>query len=104
MEISFASRTLRALCEDPSSSFAAHTADALRDRLADVRAADAAADLIVAATLRSDPPPPQVVIDLSDDAAIVCHVGHAYLPVTASGSVAWERVRRLKVMSVGDRS
>lgn len=105
MEISFASRSLRSLCEDPSSSpFPAPTVDALRDRLADVRAADSAADLIVAVTLQSSPPPPRLVIELSDVHAIICQVGHARLPVSASGDVRWDRVRRIKIMSVGDRS
>ena len=105
VEISFANRALRTLCEDPaSSSLAVSTVDALRDRLADVRAADSAADLIVAVTLQPSPPPPRVVIELSDVAAIVFHVGHHRTPVDASGSVRWDRVRRLKIMSVGDWS
>jgi len=103
VDISFATRALRSLCEDPSaSSLQRATVEALRARIADVRAADSAADLLVSVVFDSSSTP-GLIIKLSDACAIVCEVGHSQVPLDGQGSVAWERVRRIKVMSVGDQ-
>lgn len=101
MEVTFATRALRTLCEDlPRGALAPPVADALRERVADLRAALSAEDLLAGVSLTSGPPA-KIVLDLADGAVLRCAVAHRVLPRDDAGDLRWAHVRRVKVVAIG---
>ncbi len=100
MEVTFATRALRALCEDPASAdLPAEVVRELPVRLADLRAALSAEDLLVGVTLTAGSPP-EIVLELVEDVVLRCTVAHRVVPQDTAGDVRWGLVRRVKVLAV----
>ena len=103
MELAFKTRKLRTLCEDRSkaaSAFGDSVADALRTRLADLRAVTFVADLPTGRPEVVEREPPQLRFPLRDGSALLTRVSHRATPRTVDGSLDLERVRRLVVLEV----
>jgi hypothetical protein len=109
LEFAFDNRELRTVCENRRKAemmFGTDVAQNLFDRLADLRAADSIADLIVGN--------PQVAIDsegqsnlsieLINNYVIILTPNHIELPKDESGRPDWTAVTRLKVMRIEKRA
>lgn len=104
MEVTFATRRLRTICEDlPAGSLPPAVAGALRERVADLRAALSADDLLVGVTLAPGPPP-EIVLDLAEGVILRCAVAHRLVPRNGAGEMRWALVRRVKVVAIGSKS
>lgn len=104
MEIAFANKELRSLCEDDANAneqFGEQVAAGLRKRLADLRAASSVADLIVG-NLRShiDKERHCKVLDLSETAQLIFCSNHPKPPLDADGAVDWIKVTRVIILAV----
>jgi hypothetical protein len=103
MEIAFADRTLRAVCEDGAVAELdpdADISDLLRDRLADLRAADSVLDCPGLEILIVQDPEPAVQITLARGFALLAKPNHRQPPRAQDGSVDWRRVRRIQITEV----
>ena len=103
MEIAFASRRLRAVCEDgtvAAMNLDAAVNDVLQDRLADLRAADSILDLPGVEPEMLEVPEATVRIPLVDGYALVAKPNHRQPPRLPDGSTAWNRVRRLQITGI----
>jgi hypothetical protein len=90
------------MCEDvavAADELGVPVAARLKARLADIRAAESVADLVLDVTLTDEPP--TVTLGLSGVYLILCRTNHHEQPRNADGSVAWERVSRLQVIQIG---
>ena len=105
MELAFESKELRSICEHEATAkteLGAEIAEALRGRLADLRAATSMGDLIV-----GNPHTVEfggmnnLVIDLCQGHQIVLKANHPENPVTDSGRLEWAKVSRIKVTHIG---
>jgi plasmid stabilization system protein ParE len=103
MELAFATRQLRSLCQDGeqaagnlSRSLTTH----LQSRLADLRAAGSVADLIAGRPMLVEGREAGVQLDLSAGYVLVCRVNHADPPRDAVGKIDWRRVRRLRIVAI----
>ena len=105
MEIAFESRKLRSLCEDNEGAerqLGPIVAEALRHRLADLRAAVSISDLVVGNPRLLDcGESAKLIIDLYDDVIITLKANHPENPVTEQGQQDWSQVIRIKVVHVG---
>lgn len=104
MELAFATRSLRTLCEDDVrawSDLPNATVVQLRDRLADIDAEEAMSDLAFGQPRFDAAPPGRVRFELPAGYELVCVSNHPEPPVTGDGSADFSRVRRMKVIKVG---
>ena len=102
--LAFATRQLRTLCESEAMTeraFGIKTAMKLRQRLADLRAAPNASDLIVGQPRDVDANPhPQKVVEIGPGARLVFRANHNTVPRTASGAVDWSHVSRIQILKI----
>jgi len=99
MELAFATKILRSLCEEEDAAvekFGTKAAAELRARIADLRAADSVAD-IVAGTPRFFDDDPRMTVSLLGVLEIVLRPNHIKMPLRDDGRIDWSRVRRLKI-------
>ena len=105
MEISFHTKELLTLCIDESiadQKLGTVAAEALRNRLDDIRAADTVHELLAGrprATRIGDQDCYR--IDIGDDTCLTIIPNHIKSRVDANGRPDWARVRRVRVMAVG---
>jgi hypothetical protein len=104
MDVAFDTPRLRLVCESDTEArryYPASTVAQLRSRLADLRAAMSAADLLITrASL--DPQPPACVRFLLDEGyELVCVDSHPNPHLGTDGLVDFERMRRVKVVKFG---
>jgi hypothetical protein len=103
LEIAFDSLQLRQICESEMAAqreLGSEAAEALKRRLADLRAATSIDDL-VAGSPRGLDEGDQGRIGLSlGGAEIVIGPNHTSNPVTGSGEIDWRRVRRVKILRI----
>lgn len=100
MELAFDSERLRSICEDQSlatQEVGSEVAEALKRRLADLRAANSITDLLAGH--------PRViaehlVIDLGMGYSLTLQANHPRNPVNAEGGLNWTIVSRLKVLRI----
>ncbi len=104
MDVGFATERLRDLCESRSPSriqAPAVVVGELHARLADIRAATCASDLIVARAEIDARPPGRVRFRLGEAYELLC-AGSVVRPyLTSDGLVDLERVRRIVVTKFG---
>ena len=105
MELAFESKELRSICEHEATAkteLGAEIAEALRGRLADLRAATSMDDLIVGNphTLECRESN-YLVIDLCQGHRIVLKANHPENPLTDCGRLDWAKVSRIKVIHIG---
>ena len=106
MELAFASKELRVLClraDHATAVLGAEQAAQLRHRLADMRAAKCALDVIAGM--------PEIATDfdgtecrryrLGSDMHLLVRANHRTLPKLPSGAIDWARVTRIKITHVG---
>lgn len=100
VELAFRTRALRARCEDPTTGRINWTPDVqeqLRNRLADLRAADSPLELIVGAPQLVEGPRPRIEVKITDQHIMVCHVNHASVPRDTQAKVQWNKIYRIRV-------
>ena len=101
LELAFANKDIRAVCEDAICAFEAcgPAADALLDRLADLRAASHPLERPFAqARPATDDDPEHVVIDVGGTRSLILGANHQKPPRTADGTIAWKQVSRVIIL------
>lgn len=107
MELAFGTPDLRRVCESDTEArkcFPGGTAGQLQDRLADMRAAASVSDLIAGRPTLDARPPGQIRFGLEGGYELVCVGNHPRPPVTDEGQVDFSRIRRVKVVRIGQES
>ena len=103
MELSFETLPLRRMCEDPdiaASDLGVESAQLLIDRLADLRAADSLADIVVGRPASISPADRTFAITLGAKAQLMCSIMNRPLPLSPTGEVDFHRVWRLKLIAI----
>jgi len=103
LEIAFAKRSIRQLCENERTAqrlLGKKAAEKLKARLADLSAADYVKDLVVGRP-REAHGGRRIVIDLCDEIQLVFCVNHNVAPTMQNGAVDWSRVNRVKIEKIG---
>lgn len=104
MEISFDTMKLREVCADElvaAEEIGASAAEALRHRISDIRAADSIRDLLAGNPRVDEHHGAECyVIELSQSASLKVVPAHAQSRLKDDGAVDWDRVRRVKVVSL----
>lgn len=102
LELAFATKELRSVCEDAACAEAAYgpfVAQALVGRLADLRASGHALDLPFASIRdASGSDSEQVIVTLAAGRTIVIAANHPTTPRAADGTVRWEHVSRVIIL------
>lgn len=105
MEIAFATRTIRKLCESEKKASAIlgdAVATKLKNRLADLAAATCVDELVVGNPRKlSGEWNGRFMLDLPKNHSIVMVVNHEPIPITVEGDIDWRRVFRLKILHIG---
>lgn len=106
LDLAFRTKALRALCEDASvaiSELGKQAADKLTQRLAELDAAASVDDLIVGSPRKLIHNGLEIVaLKLTGTKQIRICANHVPPRVTEDGRVDWSRVRRVKVVAVGE--
>jgi hypothetical protein len=104
LEISFETKELRDLCEDESlaaQELGPIAAEALKRRLADIRAADAIYDVLAGRPLQDKHHGIDCYrFELADNCRLTVIPNHMPPRNSAAGIPDWERVRRVRVISL----
>lgn len=104
LEIAFAKRKLRGLCEREETaqrSFGVEVAEKLKARLADLRAASCVRELVagrprkVASNRRN-----HFTVNISRGWHLVVCANHSVVPKMKNGTIDWSRVNRVKVLDI----
>jgi hypothetical protein len=107
LNLAFATKALRSLCENRSIAerqLGPKSAERLRRRLADLRAAESLGDILASGLLETFS---SETNELSFDLLgfkLVLRINHHALPVDDLGEVEWKRVSRVKVMNIEEPS
>jgi toxin HigB-1 len=99
MELAFATKALRSLCEDEDAAvekFGKKVAGELRARIADLRAADSVRDIVAGSPQFFDEDP-RMTISVFETLQIVLRPNHVKMPRHAEGGIDWSRIRRLRI-------
>jgi plasmid maintenance system killer protein len=104
LEIAFANRSLRQLCENEITAqrqFGEQAAKRLRQRLADLRAARSAKDIVIGRLKRHEAAKPaEITMELCDGCGLSFCPNHNSVPELPSGCVDWARVIRIKLLRI----
>lgn len=103
MIIAFETKKLRTICEDDmvaTKELGQAVADALKERLADVRAAESIADLIVGTPQTSGTDESTLTITLTLSAKTVWTPNHVSQPCRDDGRINWDRINRVRLLSI----
>lgn len=104
MDVGFQTERLREVCESrgaPRTRAPASVVDQLHARLADMRAATCASDLVVARADVNSRPPGRVRFRLDEGYELVCRGSVAQPYLDAEGLVDLDRMRRVMVTKFG---
>jgi hypothetical protein len=103
MELAFETKQLRSWCEDPEHAkcpFKPEVKEQLKNRLADLTAANSPLDLIAGTPRFFNSHPPRISLALGSSHALNCVVNHSSPKLDDDGHVIWETVRRLRITSI----
>jgi hypothetical protein len=104
LELAFQSKELRAICESESeaaSELGAAAAEALKHRLADMRAASSINDVLVGQPKLVDGKGgEEIVLELSDQHRVFFSANHVKNPMNDSNFVDWTKVTRIKILRI----
>lgn len=103
MELAFGTRRLRTLCENPSEDsqpFSVDVAEALRSRLADLRAVNYLDELPVGRPTVTQSATPELRFPLVDGWNLIGTPNHSILPLDSEGALDLSRVRRILITGV----
>jgi hypothetical protein len=104
LELAFANRSLRQLCENEITAqrqFGEKTAKKLRQRLADLRAAPSAKDIVIG-RLKGDETakPAEITVELCNGYSLSFCPNHNSVPELAPSCIDWARVTRIKILRI----
>ncbi|MEP7764379.1 hypothetical protein [Sanguibacter sp. 25GB23B1] len=103
MILAFSSAHLRDICEDPSAADAQMGKDRaglLRDRLADLSAADTYDDLLAGSPRIEGSFHEELRINIGTRGVIVLHANHLRTPLDEHERIDWSKVSYVKVVKV----
>ncbi len=104
MELAFDTKSLRTTCESEAHArreLGAKVAEILKHRLADLRAATSAKDLVAGRPRELAGADHQhMAVDLCDSHRIVFSANHPNNPTTETGDLDWARVSRIKLLRI----
>jgi proteic killer suppression protein len=105
MELSFATKSLRDICENAEIAkreLGPEVSEKLRRRLADIRAAVSVNDLIAGRPYELDGARQRrIAVRLGEKQRLVFGANHAVPPKLESGKMDWSKVSRVKVLQIG---
>lgn len=104
MEIAFDSQKIRSICEDQSvatKELGSDIAEALKRRLADVRAANTVPELPTGNPRIVHHSQERLTMDLGGGYVISLEANHRRNPIREGDEIDWTRVSRLRVVSIG---
>jgi hypothetical protein len=105
LNLAFASKALRSLCEDKSIAerkLGVASAGRLIRRLADLRAADSLADILAGGLVQYLWPETSELSFGLNGSRLVLRVNHHVVPVDDLGDIDWKRVTRVKIVRIED--
>ncbi|HCF99023.1 MAG TPA: hypothetical protein DEV93_00600 [Chloroflexi bacterium] len=100
MELAFATRALRSICEQAdlaSDKFGHEVAAELRARIADLRAAESVADIVAGQPRLLDDDDPRLILTLVDVVEMVIRPNHVLGWQGVRGPFEWQNVRRIRI-------
>jgi len=104
LELAFETKALRTVCEneaDADQEFGSEVAKRLRHRLADLHAAMSPEDLVAGTPHKvMEAGRPCIAINLDETHHLVLTANHPNNPKTASGSLDWSRVSRVRILRI----
>lgn len=103
MELAFSTQQLRSICEDPSvakRSLGAELTEVLIDRLADLRAADSFAELLVPPTAQPPGSETRFNLALSERANLVIAANHPRSHWSTQEGVDLSRLWRVRIEAI----
>lgn len=103
MELAFSTKALRAVCESEERAvreLGVDLASVLKRRLADVRAAGNATDLVVGNPRPAPHSKEVLMLDLADGRTVSLAANHAAIPRLCSGDIDWSNVSRVRLLSI----
>lgn len=105
MEIAFDTQRIRSFCESgglATEEWGAEVAQALKHRLADLRAATSVKDLVVGQprVLDGEADRKYMYLDLCNGYRMVFSANHPTPPMTDSGNLDWAKVSRVKISRI----
>lgn len=104
MELAFDKKSLRELCENEEKAkrdFGVKVAENLKRRLADLRAAKSAKDLVAGRPREHKGSEHRhISIDLCENYRILFCANHNVIPELESGDVDWSKVSRIKILQI----
>jgi hypothetical protein len=105
LQLSFARKSLRELCENSAKAgckLGVNTANELRRRLADLRAATSVRDLLIGEPhgIGED----QIALDVGAGFQITFCANHNTLPKVESGAIDWSKVDRVKILAIESKN
>jgi toxin HigB-1 len=101
LELSFANKPLRQLCESSAKAnrkLGVDIANELRRRVADLRAATSARDLLIGAPREIQAN--QITLDVGPCFKITFCANHNTIPKLESGAIDWSKVSRVKILAI----
>ncbi len=108
MELAFATRFVREICESESTvtrKFGKGVTGKLKLRLADLRAATSVKDLVVGRPREIEGRGhARFAIDLCEGYYMVFAANHANIPTVESGGVNWSKVSRVKILKIANEN
>jgi hypothetical protein len=102
VELAFATRNLRSICEDSikaRNTLGDDVAEHLRSRIADLRAAESVDELVAGRPTTTKGADPRLTIRLGGGVVLSCRPNHAS-PPRLDDELDWPRVRRLQVVAI----
>lgn len=107
LEISFAGKSLRSLCENSAKAEAAFGIEAavrLQRRLADLRAATSVKELVQGSyAQKKEGLGNELTFDLGGGFTMWITPNHMVMPELRTGKTDWKRVRRIKIIKIEGR-
>jgi hypothetical protein len=104
MELAFATKSLRDICENAEtarSKLGPKVSDKLKRRLADLRAAISVDDLIAGQPYMPDGVrEARIALELGGGRRLIFAANHAVLPKLESGKMDWSKVSRVKLLRI----
>ncbi len=104
MELAFAKKSLRQICESEAKAkrdLGIKMAELLKRRLADLRAATSVKDLVAGRPRELEGARRRhIAVDLCVGSRMVFCANHNTIPMLGSGGVDWSRVSRVKILRI----
>ena len=103
MDLAFKDEQLRAICIKRGRALAVlgpNVAHELNKRVADIRAAESALDLLVGARVVGEEGLEAIHVSLASGFELILAANHVENPTTASGKIDWGKVVRVRVLEI----